>query len=193
MAYFDLIDWSVAKDFAATLQSFGILIGLFWGGIWTYRLFIQNRQKYPRANLSHKINQTRIDDDKIILQVKVIITNIGNVLICLRSGFTRISQVRPSCEEVVDSIKKIEEKSCHEIPWPMIDKKEISAKKDDCEIEPGESEEICFDFVIDGDVETVYVYSYFANVKKKSLFRKIIKKSRDIGWKLTSIYNLKEV
>lgn len=55
MSYFTSIRWNVIKDFASVVQSLGIYIGLIVGGYWTYRVFIQNRQKYPRANLTHKM------------------------------------------------------------------------------------------------------------------------------------------
>ena len=108
-------------------------------------------------------------------------------LICLESGFTRINQILPLADEInnLDNGKR-------EIEWPMLEKKEINEKKEDCEIEPGESDEICFDFLIDTDVEIINIYSYLSNIKKKSKLYKLFKKERDIGWPITTIYNLKE-
>jgi hypothetical protein len=192
LLYFITSHWTIIKDFASILQSIGVVVGLLVGGYWTYRLFIQNRQKYPRANLTHKIFHTKLHENKIFLRVKIIISNIGNVLICFNSGFTRISQISPVCNDVVNSINDFQKKIEHEIEWSMIDKKEIDAKKEKCEIEPGESDEIYFDFLIDSDVEIVNIYSYFANIKKKSICGSLFKKERPIGWQITTIYNLKE-
>lgn len=170
------------------MQSLGVIIGIIVGGYWTYRGFVQNRQKYPRANLSHKIFFIELPNNKKYLQVKVIITNIGNVLICLECGFTRITQILPF-EEDINEFDSIE---C-EIEWPMIDKKSISSGNKKCEIEPGESDELNFDFIIDSDINLINIYSYFSNIKKKSIFSKMIKRERDIGWQITTIYNLKEI
>ena len=196
MSYLNIIDWNVAKDFASVLQSFGILIGIFIGGWWTYRLFVQNRQKYPRANLSHKISYVKLPNNKIYLQIKVIIANVGNVLICIESGFSRISQILPLAREF-NNLNNSE----REIEWPMLEKKEANEIKQNCEIEPGESDEICFDYLIDTGVEIINIYSYFSNFKKKSMFRifnrfhicRRVLKKRDIGWQITTIYNLKEI
>lgn len=194
MSYF----WSVAKDFASALESFGIFIGIIIGGWWTYRLFVQNRQKYPRANLTHKIFYSKLPNNKIYIQIKVVIANIGNVLICLEPGFTRISQILPLVDEIDNSEREIE--------WPMLDKKDVVYEKKNCEIEPGENDEMCFDFLIDPDVELINIYSHFSNVKKKSRFLLFVKKIkikfiikfiekriRPIGWQITTIYDLKEI
>ena len=198
MSYFNSIDWNVTKNFASVLQSYGILLGLFVGGYWTYRLYRQYRQKYPRVNLSHKIFYTKLPNNKIYLQVKVIIANVGNVLINLESGFTRITQILPLVEEIDNSRREIE--------WPMLYQKEITIEKKNCEIEPGESDEICFDFLINPDVELINIYSHFNNVKKKSRFLLFVKKIkikyiikfvekriRPLGWATTTIYDLREV
>jgi len=172
LSYFNLIDWNVAKDFASTLQSFGILFGLIVGGWWTYRAFIQNRQKYPRANLSHKIFHIKLPNNKIYLQVKIIIANVGNVLINLESGFTRITQILPLPEDTTNMF----DNNKREIEWPMLNKKATIYEKKNCEIEPGESDEINFDFILNSDVQLVNIYSYFSNIKKKSRFYKLFKK-----------------
>ena len=83
----------------------------------------------------------------------------------------------------------------------MLEKKEANEIKQNCEIEPGESDEICFDYLIDTGVEIINIYSYFSNFKKKSMFRifnrfhicRRVLKKRDIGWQITTIYNLKEI
>jgi hypothetical protein len=44
------------------------------------------------------------------------------------------------------------------------------------EIEPGESEQLHYDFLVDKAIKTVLVYSYFQNIQK----------NRRLGWSLTT-------
>lgn len=176
------VDFSAIKDLIISL-------GVIFGGLWTYLLFIKNRQIYPRANISHEIFHINLPNKRIFLRVKTVITNIGNVLISLDSGFTRVSQILPVCREAAECIEnyKIENKR-HEIEWPMIDKKEMSKNK--CEIEPGERDELIFDFLLADDLEQIMVYSYFANTQKKQK-KFSCQRDREIGWPITTICNLK--
>jgi len=48
------------------------------------------------------------------------------------------------------------------------------------EIEPGETDEVTCDCFLAGDVETLEVYCYFENAKKRG----------PIGWGLTRLYDL---
>lgn len=80
--------------------------------------------------------------------------------------------------KIVDGDRTKEDEA--EAPWPLLSEVELSGEKD--EIEPGESEEFHFDFVIDPEIETVIVYSYVKNQ---------IKRDREIGWNKTSVYDIK--
>ncbi len=49
------------------------------------------------------------------------------------------------------------------------------------EIEPGESQQFLVHYVIDADIQTILVYTYFRNVERPR---------RNLGWTLTTIYDL---
>lgn len=55
-------------------------------------------------------------------------------------------------------------------------------EKGELEIEPGESDHVYFDCIINSEPEVIEVYSYFKNIKKHW---------RDIGWPLTTVYDLR--
>jgi hypothetical protein len=173
------------KDIAEVLQAIATVIALMLGGAWSYMLFVKKRQKFPRANITHKIFHKPISTDKVLLNVTAEISNTGDVLLSLLSGTTRVQQVLPLSPEILKTINEgknpIPEKE-REVKWPLIDEKESDLKKEKIEIEPGEKDQIVYDFIIDDDIETVVVYSYFANIRKRS---------RDIGWDLTTVYDLK--
>jgi hypothetical protein len=173
------MDSKTIKEIVDIAEPLATIIAILVGGFWSYMLFVRNRQKYPRAKISHQIAHKKISDEKVLLHVSTKISNIGNVLLSIISGRTWVQQVIPSQEKVLDSIPRGET----EINWPSIGDKITKWEEGKFEIEPGEDDQICYDFVIDADVQTVKVYSHFENVKKRG---------RDLGWSWTTIYDLKE-
>ena len=63
----------------------------------------------------------------------------------------------------------------------MIESHRKEFAKDECEIEPGESQDIQFDFILGDHVQTVLVYSYLLNERKRQ---------RKLSWDSTTLYDL---
>jgi len=171
------------------IQSLVVVTGVVIGGWWTWFLFIKNRQKYPRANINHEIVHVRLSKEKTLLRVTVNVSNIGSVIISLIKCDIRICQILPLNKEtqsVTAGYVREDKNGCldSEIEWFLLRDLERECKKGECEIEPGESEKIYFDFIIDSNIETVSIYSHFTNAVKKD--------KSNLGWSLTTIYNLKE-
>ncbi len=167
------------------------------GGIWAYLLFIRRRQKYPRAALTHHIVHRRIShdelpDDKVLLRVGLVIENPGEVLLSLISGETRVQQVEPWPKWFLEKVKNGEdpvEEGQTEVNWPYAGEpgeRLLQFEKKEREVEPGEKDEIHFDFVLTAECEAVLVYTYIQNQAKLGWRRK----GRDIGWGVTSLYDL---
>jgi len=166
---------SVGRD-AATI---GALIA---GGAWTYWLFVKNRQKYPRATIRHRIRHWRIGEGKILLHVDVMMRNTGNVLISIVQSRTTVQQVLPLSEDIRQTIRgggDLIREGHSDVEWPTIGDIQLPYPKDECEIEPSESQEIEHDFILGDDVRTVQVYSHVRNVRKK-----------DLSWDLTTLYDI---
>jgi len=188
------------KQIAESVKPAIEIAAIIIGGVWSYLLFIKNRQSRPKAKISHLIYSERLNDQKILLRVELKISNIGNVLLQIQSCKTWIQQLTPLD---MDKLKLIEEgknlvsEEKHEADWGLIDGVEIfykenkaAVKKSDIktvvenfvpQIEPGEEDFIYFDFTIDANVQTILIYSYLRN----SSIRR-----RDFGWSLCTIYNI---
>ena len=65
-------------------------------------------------------------------------------------------------------------KESPKLSWPCLRSYEGAGPG---EIEPGESEEFAFDFILPATVETILVYAYVGNTLKDNL-----------GWGLTTLY-----
>jgi hypothetical protein len=166
-----------SAGFLASLKSVAEVIAIAVGGAWTYRLFIKGRGDFPRASITHRITHKPLTNGLILVRVTVGFANPGTVLLRVGKGLVRLSRVRPLPDDVVPSV----EDGKRTIELPEIASRELEA--DVVEIEPGESDEVDFDFVVREDIEAVEVYSYFRNPSRAD---------REIGWTLATLYDLKD-
>lgn len=176
--------WDKLDTISGCISAFFEIVAIIVGGIWTYKLFVRRRQKYPRAKIEHRITDRPIADGKVLVHVVVTISNMGEVLISLVSAETWIQKVLPLSPRLMKSINEGEdlvEEDKTEIQWPLIESRQEKWKKGECQIEPGEPDESRYDFVIDQDIQTIRVYSYYQNATERK---------REIGWQLATIYDL---
>ncbi len=172
------------KEVVTVIQAIVTTIAIVVGGLWTYFLFVKKRQKFPRASVSHQIFCRTISGEKALLNVKTVISNSGDVLLCLESGVVRVQQILPIPDNIDALIKQDQDPVAGdrtEIDWPLIGTRSFSFEKGKCEIEPGEHDQFVSDHVIDANVQLVAVYSYFKNTRKRR---------RDIGWSITTVYEI---
>jgi hypothetical protein len=165
---------------SAALVSIAVVVS----GIWGYWLFVQNRQRYPRASIKHSITLVPLTEDKQLLHVMETIRNEGDVLLSLQCMETRIQRMDPPPDDLLQSVaegQELLEEGETEYPWPMIGLHERRWEKSQCEIEPNESQDIHHDFVIGANVRVIEVYSYMKN---------FVKRKREIGWNLTTVHDL---
>ena len=163
------------------------IIAIVVAGIWTYLLFVRKRQRYPRADITHQVEHWPISDGKTLLRVVVNISNKGEILLSLVSGFTRVQQMMPWSPELLESIKLNKEfvkEGQAEVEWPLLRERNLAFEQGEREIEPGETDELAFDFIIESKVQVVVLYSYLKNRRKRK---------PEIGWNTTSIYDLRPV
>jgi len=175
---------SKTKDVADIVHSFFTIAGIVVGGYWTWMLFVKKRQKYPRAKVTHAIAHKPLAHGQRLLHVATSVSNPGEVLLCLVSGFTRVQQVLPVPHEFAEAVRKGEDPvkvGETEYAWPLLGERTWNWQAEPHEIEPGESEEIHCDFVVDNQATTLEIYTYFRNKEKPG---------RQIGWNVTTLYDL---
>lgn len=177
---------SGVKDTADTVKSIAEIIGLGVGGFWTWLLFVKNRQDYPRAKVGHTISRFTLANGSRLLRVQCTVTNIGPVLLRLDSTFTWVQQILPLPKDFETAFGAGKDPlatlgpSDSEYGWPVVGERKCDWKASPREVEPGEEENMQFDFVVDDRAQLVEIYSYFRNERKK----------REIGWSGTTIYDL---
>ncbi len=159
-------------------------IGFIVAGSWTYLLFVRQRQRFPRAELAHKVAYVHVTDRQALVHVTVAVKNLGSVLIRLRQGYVQIQQVKPLPVDISNTLVAEGDpvgEGCTEVPWPLLGRRDCTWDSAPQEIEPGESEEFHFDFLIASEVQTIETYSYLRNM---------VKYDREIGWNHTTLCEL---
>ena len=154
------------------------------GGLWTYWIFIKNRQRYPRAKVINNAYQLVASGKSNILRVNLIVRNIGNVLIQIDEISIVVSQIEPIPEGVVSQIRRKEESIPNgqtEYAWDQIAGRSMKYDYHENEIEPGESQSYQFDFRLAKNVKKVEIYSAVNNITKPS---------KHLAWDCTTIFDI---
>src|ERR1043165_7074121 len=148
------------------VESLVKIVALFIGGWWTWLGFIRKRVRLPSADVECDVTIWR-DAGQVFIHVSIRVTNHGNVLMRIQQGCAWIEQLTPLPESVAQRLHETHELVPTErvdAEWILI--KKLDLPKDFClDIEPGETDHIDFDFVIDGSIKRVLIYSHLANRK----------------------------
>ncbi len=174
----------IVGDIFGICVAWATSIAIIVAGVWSYLRFVQNRQRYPRANVEHCISHRPFAQDKVLLHVVVIITNVGEILLSLITLETRIQQVLPISGQVLDVVangRSPVPEGKTEVDWPPVDSHKLCLEGETCEVEPAESQEFHHDFVVGAEIRTVAVYTHIMNEKKRA---------RELGWEATTLYDL---
>lgn len=179
----DLVAWS--KFAQSSITALAIIIG----GIWTYVLFIQKRQRYPRLNVSHQVISWPVGQ-KNLIRLQVRIENLGDVLFRLSSGHVWIQLMRPwpngvqEADRGMGGIRPAERKA----EWPIL--QEHAWDKIEKEVEPRETDTLHFNFMVNRQVKTIIAHTYLRNETKSRWFDSFTSKPRTIGWNTDSVHDL---
>ncbi len=164
------------KDLADTVQGFTVFAVAIGGSV----LYLLRRQRFPRAKIEQTIHHRSIDAERLLLFVVVTITNCGEVRIRMEDGVTWVRKIMPGAPEFLDDPKMGESLVKCGVGY-LIGEKNADIIAGLTEIEPGEEQEFCFEFILPSDVQTLAIYSHFGNVKKRK---------GDLGWNRTTWYQV---
>jgi hypothetical protein len=155
-------------------------------GIWTYRLFIEERENHPHANVTEKISHLALTNDVNLIQVVVTVENSGHKLIGVPQAIVRIQQVlpidgcAPPCiiSELNDAVTNWETTN-DRFTWPLLSSREaLWDKATTRSIEPGEKDSIDFEFAVSSSIRAIRVYAFIPNDD-----------SHNQGWSVSEFYS----
>ena len=173
--------WWTANSEA--IQALATTLALLVGAFWAVWLFFHRRERVPHLNVEHRVAHWRVNDS-IVVHVAARVTNVGTTIARLRSGRAWVQHVLPTPTNVVDCISRGDDPvpaGESEIPWHLAHESSERAcdwSSSPQQVEPGESEEYIFDFVISSTILAVQVYSHFKNDAKRG----------NVGWNTTTLH-----
>jgi hypothetical protein len=190
----------------STLASIAVVsISAFWA---VMRL-IKHRVMLPKAELTHKIEWRPINSDWQLVRLTLIIKNKAEMLLKLQECSVEIKDFEtvgnPDLIARGESQRRLSYEGdgyligdVHglEWTWPPLRKAKISfdpCDTDKCrEIEPSETDELHFDFVIASAHKSIMAYSHVANLVKHAGSEFLLVPCKPIGWNLTTIHDRNE-
>jgi hypothetical protein len=137
------------KDISGMVSDIATVIALIFGGIFAWWRWGREKPQTPRGNLSHEVFLAKLDQDRVLLHLAVVIENTGNVPLNLRSGWTAVLKVSPVDSDVANVLGKNDRfaKDHTQIDWPELERRTYSQ---DLELwlDSGETERLYSDFVL---------------------------------------------
>jgi hypothetical protein len=166
------------KEWSEVVQSILTSLALVLGGLWTYYIFIYKRERWPRADVQI-LEASYGNGDQVYLSVKIIIRNIGQLLLPIGRVVARVQQVSPKTHDYNPSYHPNELGVV--LDWPTLAEKTKNYESGELELEPNETHQFDFDFLLAADARIVKVTAYITNIRKAK---------KGIGWLATSIHSI---
>lgn len=168
-----------------TWKDLATISALILGGIWTYMLWIQNRQNRPRLMIAHLVERYRIPRrHQVLLGVTEKFSNVGPVAIELKKGEIRVYQVLPlpdGADQRAKTADSLNDTTEDDKVWPVLQVYLHPWDKERELIEPGEGDEIKNYFLIPDSIEVVNIISYAGNPAEGS----------KMAWQASTGYDLR--
>jgi hypothetical protein len=179
-----MADGDRKKSFLETVQAVATIGAIVAGGLWTYLLFIQQRQQYPHVKFEHHVSHQALPGHRLLLMVDITDSNVGTVKASLTSGDLKIYNLEPRdlSDQEINQINSGTQSGGEEpnALWSIVARRILTWKADENVVEPGEMDQLHYEFIVSDDVGPLIIYSYFKNPMITE---------RELGWVTRSIYD----
>lgn len=167
------------RDWSETFNKIVAAVAIILGGLWTYRTFVRKRESAARGEISLSVSDHLLDDNHRLLHAVVQFKNIGEGLVEVDDFTVRFQQIRPldlAVKKRLHCGQDLVDNGDTQVCWPLIKEREKQGK---IEVEPGETETLFADAVLDATITKVRVYAHINNLKKSKF-----------GWDCEKIHEL---
>ena len=157
--------WPVtAKEWAVGLQAAFTVLVVLAAGLLGWLRFGWFRIAKPQATLDHHISHRPITGGNVHLAVQVTIHNSSRVVLEFRKAMAWIQRVAPATEaEVEEYQREVLEGQPQDLAWKRVALRYRIWQADQLVVEPGERDQITWEFLIPNELQTVRIYTYFYN------------------------------
>ncbi len=172
---------SLWKEIADAISSTATGLAIVAAAVW----FFRQRLRHPRANIQLDVEHWPVGG-RYLLRARVRLANGGTVAIQGRSLLVRVQQVIPLAPDIEEKVAADADPVLAgetEVLWPMVASRECGWNRGERLVEPGETDESHFEFVVPGAIDLVHVYAYFKNTSRWPW-------QRPLGWHVTIAHSL---
>ena len=189
------LTWATAEltgksfnDAAKTVQALGTLAAIIAGGVFALYKLQVFRDFQPHLTITHEISHRRIGDSYVHLDVTVTLLNSSKTHVEVRRAYYVLQRITPVSDEEIESLYdaafKVEDSPG--IQWATLEVADRYWQHAELLVEPGESHPEAIEFIINSDIDSVLIYTYFYNSKH-------LKGSHSAeGWHATTVYDIME-
>jgi hypothetical protein len=179
------------KPWLESLQAIATVTAIIVGGLWTYRLFFQQREPFAHANFEEKITRVPVTNGVNLVQVVLKLENTGHTLINVTHAVVRIEQVLPirGCNSEAPCVAREMNRAlaasarvADVFPWPLVANRDAIT---DQTLEPGEKADFDFEFVVPATVEVARIYGFIQDDRLTS------KQNQPVGWYQPVFFDLR--
>ena len=146
------IDWEKARNIAQTLQSivtiFAVVVGSF--------VYFASRKPFPKVTKKHTVIHEFLDEDILWIRVTLEINNQGLVRLALQELEAHVQIITPLLNDTRKQIQQFKNDKYPDVDWLSINGREIDLDKIRKKIEPGETDYIFCDFILQDDENFAY-------------------------------------
>ena len=196
------------SDIAGATSDFATAIGIVLGLGAAWYAFSTYRRRFPRCSVEHQLAYRRTSSGGLVIRLSLKVKNEGLVLIQLTRGHVWIEDMTIRADQVIDFPN--DAAMDMEISWPKLKHYDFRFEDHPCgvasdrrhgaiyffgprKIEPGERDELEFDFAIpsgsSSTIDAVTVYSFLKNTIGQRR-RLDWRNSKEFGWNTTTLHNI---
>ncbi|MDE2836908.1 MAG: hypothetical protein OXL97_05280 [Chloroflexota bacterium] len=173
-------------EMAEVIQTAFAAAAIVVGGYWAYFKLRAFRDFEPHITITQAVSHRAISDSYTHIAVTATLHNSSKVGIELYEGTYYLQVVAPFEDEQIEHWygQVFSDKEETNIQWPVYDTIQHRWKKGEFVIEPGESNQVTYEFIVLREVESVMAYAYFRNPKGSESPRTAQ------GWSATTVHDM---
>ena len=171
-----------AKDKVVIVQSVITSAAILIGGAFALFKLQLFRDFQPHMTISNAVSHRRIGESYVHIDVTATLHNSSKVKMELREGFFRLQQIAPILDEDIETLyaQVFEDQEHSYLQWRTLDDARRDWDKGMLIVEPGESHQETYEFIVKRDVESVIIHTYFYNPYSSS----------PEGWAATTVHDI---
>ena len=196
------------RDWAGGIQSIVTVVAIGIGGYLAWRNWHIFRAREPHVTISHQVSHRVVGTEYVHISLTVTLHNSSRVHLEFRDGSFTLQQLAPVLDEEVERlyVQVFEDGPETYLQWPTLEDVNRTWNEDELVVEPGESEYQTYEFIVNREVESVVLSTYFYNSRvlgkipdnveprhaqrRKRKFRRWLEERGPSGWGRTTVYDI---